>query len=89
MGVALITKFILKFEITILILGKTLDQGRSFENAYFLSSLKHDFSSESFWKILFITFEMNVPILDKMPAHGRSFDSKIHFGIWNDNIDFG
>ena len=46
MGVALITKFILEFEMTILILGKTSDQGRSFENAYFLSSLKHDFSSE-------------------------------------------
>ena len=40
------TKFILEFEMTILILGKTSDQGRSFENVYFLSSLKHDFSSE-------------------------------------------
>ena len=29
---------------------------------------------KSFCKILFIRFEMNVPILDKMPAHGRSFE---------------
>ena len=46
MGVALITKFILEFEMTILILNKISDQGRNFENAYFLSYLKHDFSSK-------------------------------------------
>jgi len=31
---------------------------------------------KSFCKIVFIRFEMNVPILDKMPAHGRSFERK-------------
>ena len=62
--------------------------GRVLEKGWIGKHPKGDFSSEKLCKIVFIRFEMNVPILDKMTAHGRSFDNKIHFGIWNDIIGF-
>ena len=40
----------------------------------FLSHWKDDFSFENLFKILVFNFEMNVPILAKMLAHGRIFE---------------
>ena len=51
----------------------------SFEKVRFLSHSKNDCSFENLCKILVFSFEMNVPILAKMLAHGRSFENSLFY----------